>query len=520
MPKILEKPSANGCLLAMLAVWLVSWPLVADARTHGLVLNSLKLSAAACGLAWPASVALAALLARTDLPGRRPLALVLGGMMFVPLYFQAAAWQAAFDVEGWFVLRGGSPREGWGAAAWVHAWAAIPWMTLIAGLGFSQVEPHIEEMALLEGTAWQAFWRVTCRLAAVPLAAAALWAGLAVAGEMTITDLFRVRTFAEEIYTELAVEPSEPLRLAPQIAFLAALCLAALLVLDGWSRALGVSRPRAPRLWPLGPWRWPAAAGACLAIGIVVGLPLASLAWKTGLNVALAGDERLRTWSAGKFCERLVACPWSNRREFGWSLSIAALAATIAALGGGWLAWQARRGVAWAWPALAGAAAAWAVPGPLVGLAVIRVFNQPDRPWLHWAYDRTLAPVVVVQAWKALGATIPILWFALRKVPRDLHDLAAVDGLGVWQRWRRLAWLPRRSAWGVAWLAGFALAIGDLPATYLVRPPLVETVPTLVWSRLHTGVDDETSAICLVQWLACQALVAAVAWLVARQPRP
>jgi ABC-type Fe3+ transport system permease subunit len=332
--------------------------------------------------------------------------------------------------------------------------------------------------------------------------------------------LFRVRTYAEEIYTEYAVEPSgAPLRLAPQALYLAASFAAAFLAIGRWSRGLRAARTRTPRVWPLRRWRWPLTLLAIAVVAVLVATPLASLAWKAGLVVTFEEGERVRAWSPQKCWQLCAACVTENRREFGWSYGIAAAAAGLAAMIGGWLAWLARRGGWRTGPALVIVAAVWAIPGPLVGMATITAFLEPNLTWLNWLYDRTVAPVLLVQTWKALGVTIPILWFSLRTVSRDQFDLAAVDGLGRWERWRRLAWQPRRAAWIGAWLAGFAVALGDLPATYLVKPPLVDTLPTLIWSRLHTGLDDEAAAICLVQWFACQLLVLAAS-LPSQEVRP
>src|SRR4030042_4786116 len=92
---------------------IVLWTL--DARTSSLLWNTLFLSAATCAISLPLGVVLAWLLVRTDLPGR-PAALVLFGvMLFVPLYVQAAAWQAGFGLQGRYTLA-------YAASAWLGGW--------------------------------------------------------------------------------------------------------------------------------------------------------------------------------------------------------------------------------------------------------------------------------------------------------------------------------------------------------------------------------------------------------------
>ena len=73
-----------------------------DARTWSLALNTLLLTGATCAISLPLGSVVAWLLTRTDLPGRRVGMVLLGLMLFVPLYLQAAAWHAGFGVQGWF----------------------------------------------------------------------------------------------------------------------------------------------------------------------------------------------------------------------------------------------------------------------------------------------------------------------------------------------------------------------------------------------------------------------------------
>src|SRR5436190_19197212 len=130
-----------------------------DSRTFYLALNTLQLAAATLGLALPTGVLLAVLLWRTDVPGRRLALAMLTAMLFIPLYLQAAAWDAGFGLQGWFSVQQGNlqfpPLFGWRAVIWIHALAAIPWVVLIVGVGLRLIEPELEELALLDMSPWQ-----------------------------------------------------------------------------------------------------------------------------------------------------------------------------------------------------------------------------------------------------------------------------------------------------------------------------------------------------------------------------
>ena len=120
--------------LAMLAL---AWLAPAD---HAWILarNSILLAAAVVAGSLPVGTLAGWLLARTDLTGRRVMLVLFGLMLFVPLYLQAAAWQAGFGVQGWCTLAGGYPvlLEGWPGVIWIHVMAAIRWVVLIAAVGF------------------------------------------------------------------------------------------------------------------------------------------------------------------------------------------------------------------------------------------------------------------------------------------------------------------------------------------------------------------------------------------------
>ena len=168
-----------------------------------LVLHSAGLTLETLALSVPMGTALAWLLVRSNLPGRRAGLWFMGLMIFVPLYLQASAWQAGFGQEGWYSSESGQPwLTGWNAALWVQTLAAVPWVVLIVALGLRTVEPSLEEQALLDGSPWQVFWRVTLPTCWPAVGLAAAWVAILTAGEMTVTSIFFVRTYAEEVYTQ------------------------------------------------------------------------------------------------------------------------------------------------------------------------------------------------------------------------------------------------------------------------------------------------------------------------------
>jgi iron(III) transport system permease protein len=474
-----------------------------DTRTLSLLCNTLFLCGWTCALSLPLGTLLAWLLLRTDLPGRRVGLALLGPMLFVPLYLQAAAWQAGFGLQGCYTLAGFAPvlLEGWRGALWVHSMAAVPWVVLITGFGLAKVEAELEEQALLDGSARQVLFHLTLRSVLPAVGVAAIWVILTTAGEMTVTDLFAVRTYAEEVYTQIAIgqEPgAAPLAVMPGVAITAVLVIAGLALCRGLAphdQPLSLRQQR--WVFRLGRWRlWWTVFVAVLLI-LLVGVPLGNLLYKAGVVVTQADGQRFREFSPGKCLTMIADAPWRYRREFGWSLLLGTLASAAAVLAAIPLAWLARRGGVKSLPALLVTALGVAVPGPVLGLAIIGLLNRPELPWLVQLYDRSiLAPLMALWV-RALPPAIFVLWHALHSVPREMLELAAVDGAGPIAQLCRVALPVRWPAVVLAFLVSLAVALGDLAASILVVPPGVTTLSIRIFGLLHYGVDDQVAGICL-----------------------
>ena len=262
---------------------------------------------------------------------------------------------------------------------------------------------------------------------------AALWTAIVAAGEMTVTDLFAIRTYAEEVYTRAAVglEPGEaPLAALPGIVVVALLVTAGLVVCAGLARARAAASLRKPWVFTLGRLRWPHDALGRGRDLDPAGRPLGSLLYKAGVMVTQTDAGRLRHWSAWKCLSIIYHAPWRYRREFGWSLLIGTAAATAAVAMAIPLAWLARRGGPAVAVVLAAMAACLAVPGPVLGLAVIGLLNRPGVAWLLWLYDHSILAPWLALLVRGLPAATLILWHAFRTIPPEVLESAALDGAG------------------------------------------------------------------------------------------
>ncbi|MBI3838649.1 MAG: iron ABC transporter permease [Planctomycetia bacterium] len=474
--------------------------LAADPRSRVLASNTILLSCAVASASVLLAAPLAFLLVRTDVVGRKMAGVLLLALLFMPLYVQAAAWQAGFGVTGWYASAAGGPAllEGWRGAIAIHVLAAIPWVVAIVGIGLRLAEPELEEEALLDGTPGQVFRRVTIRRAANALAAAFLWVAIATAGEMTIADLFRIRTFSEQVYTEFALgDGAAPWKIVPSAIATLWIVVAGLILSNRLIPPDRFTSQRQSPVFRLGRWRALASLIMLGVVGLLLGIPIGSLMWKAGTTVTREAHGFVRSWSLDRCFQMVFGSPVRFSHEFGWSLAIASLAATAAVIIGLPLAWSARRGGYRAAPAWLTIGFLLALPGPLIGLGLVACFNVPDWPWLLRLYDHSIAAVWIAQTLHALPLCTLVLWYALRTVATDLLHSATLEGTGALRRFFRIALPQRWSAVAAAWLIALAMAWGELSASILVVPPGVTILPVRIFGLIHYGVDDQVAGVSL-----------------------
>jgi iron(III) transport system permease protein len=500
--------------LGQLVAYPTAWQSWAEAeRLLALARNSFFLVAGTLALALPLGIAGAVLLHRTDLPFRRFWRVLLLVTLFAPLPLFTSGWQAVLGAGGWLRVPAWSGAgaawtpwgQGIGSAIWIHAVAALPWVVLLVGQGVSWVERELEEDALTLMSPGRVLWRVTLPRASAAIGAAALWVSLQAATEITVTDVMQVRTFAEEVYTQLVGGPDADEGLARAVAATLPFVLLIAIVVGGvvrlWERRLPARATMLtpPRLFRLGRWRWPIALIVAILCGGLLVVPLGSLVWRAGL----AGTPP--AWSAsatGSYLLRAARPPegWSLLNSLGTAAAAGVLVAALA-LGACWAARSARwfrTGV------LVLMAVAWAMPGPLIGLGlkmtIDGLLDVTGSRWLaHLLYHGpSPLPLVWVDVIRLTPCAVALLWPVVRLLPVELDDTARVDGASPGQELRLVVWPLTRAVFGRAALAVGVLALGELSAGKLVATPGMPGYATEIFTQMHYGVTNELAARCVL----------------------
>ncbi len=468
-------------------------------RPARLAIETTRLVLATEAMVMPAGVLLAMLLFRTDIWGRRALLAVLALSAFVPMPLHAAAWLGALGNAGRMQALGLNPiLVGPFGAAVVHAIAALPWVVLVAGVGISAVEPELEELALLEFGPIRVTARVTLRRAIGALAAAAVAVAVLTAGDMTVTDLLQVRTYAEEAYVQFilgrGLADAAVVALPPLIVLGVGIILA--------SRAFGrleasrLASTAETRIWGLGRWRVPVGLTFLLLVGNAMAFPLYALMWRAGRVGGRAMIGRPPEWSLSGLIGTLHLAAGEIRDPLASSLLWGSIAATLATAMAFGLAWTGRTSRPWRWAMLAAMSIALATPGPVAGRALMLAYigfpNLYDSSWM----------LVLAQAMRAIPYAILIVWPFVRMFPQDHLDAAALDGYGPAGQLTRVVLPSSGKALVASWMVSIALAIGELPATRQVYPPGIEPMSVFLWGLLHTGVESHLAGVALLMLAA------------------
>ena len=176
-----------------------------------------------------------------------------------------------------------------------------------------------------------------------------------------------------------------------------------------------------------------------LSAAAIFGVPLISLITKAGVTVQHTAEGYTRHWSLAGCLKIVGESPGRFRWEILWSVLMAAVAATMVLVAALPIAWLARRrdalGLVGRIAAISLAAAALAMPGPLLGIGLISIFNHPNAGFLNALYDYTIVVPAIAQAIRAFPLGMLIVWHALNTMPGDLLEAAELDGAGVWRDW-------------------------------------------------------------------------------------
>jgi iron(III) transport system permease protein len=238
-----------------------------------LLVNTVSLVAVGALACAVLGVAVAWLVERTDLPGRRAWAVLAALPITVPAFVTSYSWVSITPAVQGF----------WGVAGIVTL-AYYPLVYLPVAAVLRGTDPALEESARSLGMGpWRTFFRVTLPQTRIALLGGVLLVAVHMLSEYGAFAMLRFQTFTTAIYDEyrLSFDGAAASMLASVLVILCLVLLVTELAARGRGRYArvdsGSARPTAPAR--LGRARWGVLSGFAVLIGLSLGLPLATLAY-------------------------------------------------------------------------------------------------------------------------------------------------------------------------------------------------------------------------------------------------
>ena len=427
----------------------------------------------------------------------------------MPMILQAAAWEATAGKFGWMIMtQTGARAEGLSdygffrgliACGWIHGLLGSALVALATWYGLERVPMQVKQKARMDLGPVSTWWKVQLPLASPWIISSLVATAVLAMTEMTVVDLYGFRTVADEFYLFYAVDPS------PLSIFL--VCFLPLLVMAVLMSWLLVQRrkfivTKVESAVPEDDDQETPTSVCCVAaaVAILIGLlivlvPLGGLFVKVGHDVEINQGSLVATWSVSRTAQRLWEAPVIFAAEFQWTAIIAVSVAFSSLL----IAWplaaagRQRRRLEIGLDLLT--IGLVLLPGPLVGLMVVRFFQLPI-PGFSTLYQQTLVPTILSLLFRAVPAAYWVLRAGYRGLDNQLLDTARLD-----YSWIKRLWgIDRPLLHGSLLAAGITAAIvasGDVPATLPVVPPGVTTVGTRLFGLLHSGARYQEAALAM-----------------------
>jgi iron(III) transport system permease protein len=480
-----------------------AWEVLWRARTLELVVSTGLLVLGVTAASVVLGVALAWLVTRTDLPGRRVWGVAAALPLVIPSYVAALVLLGAFGPRGLAQQALGVDqlpdiRGYWGALVALTL-ATYPYVYLLTASALRSQDPALEDAARGLGySPWRSFFTVTVPLLRPTVGVGAVLVALYVLSDFGVVSLMNYDAVTRAIYLHYrALFDRTP---AAVLALLLVGLTALVLLIEAWTRRRARYYRSSPgparelKTVPLGAWRYPALAFCCLTVGLFLALPAGVLGY----------------WLAqGIENERELVFPWAEAVD---SLTASALAAGVAAAAALPIAVLAARYRSPKTRLLERLAYSGnALPGIVIALSLVFFAARYASP-----VYQTLALLVFAYVVRFFPQALSGASSALETVNPRLEE--AARGLGRGPLGALMAVTVPLARPGV--LAGAALvflsAMKELPATLLLRPIGFDTLATEIWTLTTVGAYSRAALPALV----LIAVSAPVLFLLSAERRP
>ena len=501
--------------------------LIKDPLIYSALINTIGFTLATIVTAISIGGAIAWLVERTDLPGKRLVYFLMTIGLLVPTFFMAMGWVFFLHprigmFNRWmmdlFELSEAplSIANVWGMG-WVEGLGLASLAFMMTGPIFRALNPSLEEAATVHGLGrWATFTKVILPLTWPALLACSIYISVIAFAAFEVPAIIglgnRIFTFATIVYVK--VTPDTGL---PNFGFVGAVSVM-LIVLAGFlswwyfrvirlSHRYGVIQGRGyrPKLIELGNKKWLCWAGLLVYFLLSKVMPLAMMIWASLLPY-------FQPFSV----DALSTVSLSNFRAIDWSLVgrgalntfyIVLWVPTVALIFGLTISWivvrsDLRGRFVYDWVAFL----PHAVPNLIFALSAVifALFILPQEMHIYG----TVTILVIVFVLVRISLVTRVLNGALLQINRELEEAAYVSGIRPLQAmWKIILPLLLPAILNL-WIWNALLSYRELTiAAFMVTQENV-TLPVVVWSLWHSGSAGQAAAVSIVFVILLLPLVA------------
>lgn len=474
-----------------------------QAQTVQLLLRTVLYSVLSVGISLIISLALAVLLERSNMPGRRLLSTLVLSPMAIPGVVLAIAWTFLANpnngiVSGWIETLTGAKFSIYSLAGMVivTAMLTVPSMYMMIVPALANIDTSLEDAARMSGaSAWVRVRRVTLALLRPSVLSAGIFFLIATAGAFEIPVLLGVPNH-EFLFSSLIYDAVVPASGLPDYGrastYGVVLFVIALLLVMTYRQALkGAGRfevIRGKRYgqvgFNLGAWRWPAAALVGLYTIIVTVFPLAIIVWSSLLR-----SYSVPSWNALKRLTLDNYVRVFQMPEFGESLVntvvVGLVAATATMVIATWICWL--RVSRKSWMGTAGVELSFlvlGVPGVVLGTSMGFLYLFLD---LH-VYG-TVWIIIIAFVTIYLSYATRLMDTAFRQIEASLEEAARVLGASTLSTLRLILLPLLRPAFIRGWLWVLVQSSREVALAVILYVAGNQTISVLLWNTWVSAAD-------------------------------
>jgi iron(III) transport system permease protein len=499
----------------------------ADSKTYSVLFTTLVFAGSCLLLSFVIGLALSWLVERTDMPGRGLIFVLVVAPTGIPGLISAIAWSLLINptngylnviIRDAFDLGGRGPFNAYSLPAmiFVQGLALVPLTFLLITASMRGMSTSLEEAARASGAPpWRVVRKVTLPLLRPVLLGAAVYQFVnvieAVDVPLTLGLPGHVTVFSTQVYR--VTHPSFGLpNYGASSAYGILLLLLALAPLLFYNRIVRRSKDFAtvggkafrPRVQKLGRWRWVAFTGAMIYILVSFILPLlvlliaslepyvGALSWSRIRHVTF--DSYGETLSSDLFRSSLI-----HTLVIGVAASALAMALSLVL---SWIIVRSRS--RWAWMTDVLAFVPHAIPGVVIGLAVLLLYLLLPIPLYG-----TIWIIVVAMATQYVSLGTRLTSGGITQIQEGLEEAAQASGAGAARVWRHVLLPLMRPVLLNGFLLVFLATIKNLTLPLILQSSDNVVMSTLIWNRWDYG--DVSGAAVLSVVLTAVTVTAAVA---------